>query len=221
MKFNYQSRIRLISFGIFIFALVIIVRLYFLQIVDNDFYISKADKQYTSTAQKIFSRGSIFFQNKDGSLVSAATLKSGYIVEVNPEILKDPEFAYQKLNEIIPIDRDLFITKATKLNDPYEEIVIRADEEIGQKISNLKITGLQVFGDHWRFYPGGNIASHIIGILGYKGDEYAGRYGLERQFETELKREEGAFINFSVPFQIASPVRICRHIHLLYIQVCQ
>src|SRR3990167_7638929 len=170
MKFNYQSRIRLISFGIFIFALVIIVRLYFLQIVDNDFYI-----------------------NKDGSLVSAATLKSGYIVAVNPEILKDPEFAYQKLNEIIPIDRDLFITKATKLNDPYEEIVIRADEEIGQKISNLKITGLQVFGDHWRFYPGGNIASHIIGILGYKGDEYAGRYGLERQFETELKREEGAF----------------------------
>ena len=196
MKFNYQSRIRLISFGIFIFALVIIVRLYFLQIVDNDFYISKADKQYTSTAQKIFSRGSIFFQNKDGSLVSAATLKSGYIVAVNPEILKDPEFAYQKLNEIIPIDRDLFITKATKLNDPYEEIAIRADEETGQKISNLKIAGLQVFGDRWRFYPGGNIASHIIGILGYKGDEYAGRYGLERQFETELKREEGAFINF-------------------------
>src|SRR3989344_423288 len=125
MKFNYQSRIRLISFGIFIFALVIIVRLYFLQIVDNDFYISKADKQYTSTAQKIFSRGSIFFQNKDGSLVSAATLKSGYIVAVNPEILKDPEFAYQKLNEIIPIDRAHFITTIEPTVQMYLQSVLK------------------------------------------------------------------------------------------------
>src|SRR3989344_9440804 len=118
MKFNYQSRIRLISFGIFIFALVIIVRLYFLQIVDNDFYISKADKQYISTSQKIFSRGSIFFQNKDGSSVSAATLKSGYIVAVNPEVITDIESVYEKLNEIIPTDKESFISKTTKQNDP-------------------------------------------------------------------------------------------------------
>ncbi len=196
MKFNYGSRIRLISFGLSAFALIIIGRLYFLQVVDNDVYVNKADKQYSSTSQKIFSRGSIFFQNKDGSLVSAATLKSGFIVAVNPQILKDPEAVYLKLSTILPIEHEVFLAKATKQNDPYEELETHVGEGVGEKIAELKIPGLQVFKDRWRFYPGGDTASHIIGILGYKENEYAGRYGLESQFEKQLVRDEGAFVNF-------------------------
>jgi stage V sporulation protein D (sporulation-specific penicillin-binding protein) len=195
MKFNYFTRIRLISICIFIFATLLVGRLYVLQIVDNDFYINKADRQYSSS-NNVFSRGTIFFENKDGDLVSAATLKSGFIIAVNPEILKDPEFVYQKVNEIMPTEHDAFITKATKKGDVYEEIATRVDLEIGKKIEGLKIPGLRIYTDRWRFYPGGNIASHIIGIMGFKGDEYAGRYGLERQYEAELLRENGAFVNF-------------------------
>jgi stage V sporulation protein D (sporulation-specific penicillin-binding protein) len=196
MKFYFLTRIRLISVLIFVASIFLVGRLYILQIVDNDLYTNKANRQYSSTSKNIFSRGTIFFQNKDGGLVSAATLKSGFIVAVNPEILKDPELVYQKVNELLPIDHDVFFTKATKKNDPYEEIATRVDLEIGQKINDLKIPGLQVFKDRWRFYPGGNIASHIIGIMGFKGDDFAGRYGLEREYEKELLRKDGAFTNF-------------------------
>jgi cell division protein FtsI/penicillin-binding protein 2 len=55
---------------------------------------------------------------------------------------------------------------------------------------------LQAYKERWRFYPGGNTASNVVGILGYKGDDYAGRYGLERQFENNLVRGEGAYTNF-------------------------
>ena len=167
-----------------------------LQIVEHDSFIDQADKQYSYTTENLFTRGTIFFKNKDGSLVSAATLQSGFVVAVNPKILKDPENVYQKLNEILPTDYDSFISKATKPNDPYEEIDQHIDSETGQKINDLKITGLQAYKERWRFYPGGNIASHTIGILGYKGDEYAGRYGLERQYETELERKDGTYTNF-------------------------
>lgn len=196
MKSNHQTRIRIISICILVFAALLIGRLYVLQVVNHDTYIVKADRQYSSTAQKIFSRGAIFFQNKDGSTVSAATLKSGFIVAVNPEILRDPESVYEKLNAIIPIDKDVFIAKATKEKDPYEEIATKVDEELGGQIGDLKIPGLQVYKERWRFYPGGNTASHIVGIMGFKGDEYAGRYGLERQYEAQLKREDGAYVNF-------------------------
>lgn len=196
MKSNYSTRIRLISVLFFLFALLLIGRLYLVQIIDNDFYINKANRQYSSTSKNVFSRGTIFFQNKDNTLVSAATLKSGYIIAVNPEILKDPETVYQKINEILPIDYDAFMAKATKEKDPYEEIAVQVDLELGQKIGDLKIPGLQIFKERWRFYPGGNIASHIIGIMGFKGDDYAGRYGLERQYESQLLREDGAFVNF-------------------------
>ena len=196
MKSNYVLRIRLISIGLFIFALLLIGKLYFLQIVHNDLYVQKADRQYTTTSGNIFSRGSIYFSNKNGSVVSAATLQSGFTVAINPKILKDPEEVYKKLNEILPTDHDIFLAKAQKLNDPYEEIAKHVETEIGQKIQNLNIIGLKIYKDRWRFYPGEQNSAHTIGILGYKGDEYAGRYGLERQYEQTLVRKDGAEVNF-------------------------
>ncbi|MEQ1561359.1 MAG: penicillin-binding protein 2 [Nitrospira sp.] len=196
MKQNYSNRIRVISVFIFLFALILVGRLYILQVVDNNLYLDKADRQYSSTSKNIFSRGTIFFQNKDKSLVSAATLKSGFTIAVNPEVLKNPEDVYIKINEILPLDHDVFIAKATKPKDPYEEIATKVDLEVGQKIADMKIPGMQVIKERWRFYPGGDIASHIVGILGFKGNEYAGRYGLERQYETQLERKDGAYVNF-------------------------
>ena len=196
MKFNYLTRIRIISICIFIFGLVLIGKLYTLQIVNGDVYTQKADRQYVSAGGSLFSRGSIYFQNKDGTIVSAATLKSGFIVAVNPEILKDPEEAYKKANEILPLDHDIFIAKATKKNDPYEEVAKHVDETLGQQIADLKIPGLNAYKERWRFYPGGTTAAATVGILGYKGDEYAGRYGLESQYENILKRTDSTDINF-------------------------
>ncbi|MFZ2522601.1 MAG: penicillin-binding protein 2 [Minisyncoccia bacterium] len=196
MSHSYIFRIRIISACIFCFALLLIVRLYYIQVIQNDIYIDKADRQYSSTSRKIFSRGSIFFSNKDGTLVSAATLKSGSTITVNPEILKNPEEVYHKLNQILPVDFQSFMTKSTRDSDPYEEIAVRQTPEIGQAVDDLKIPGLKSVKDRWRFYPGNTIASHIVGILGFKGDEFAGRYGLERQFEEQLKRSDGAYVNF-------------------------
>ncbi len=196
MKFSYLLRIRIISVCIFLFALLLIGRLYVLQIVDKDIYTDKADRQYSSTSKNIFTRGTIFFTNKDNTLVSAATLKSGYTVTINPQILKDPDMVFERLSEILELDREVFMTKANKKNDPYEELAIKQNEDIGKKIEEFKIPGLKIIKDRWRFYPGGKTASSVVGLMGFKGDEYAGRYGLERQFEGNLERKEGAYVNF-------------------------
>ena len=195
-KSNPLSRIRVISLGVFVFALFIIVRLYILQIADHSFYTDKANKQYSSTVGDLFNRGNIFFSNKDGSLVSAATLESGFAVAINPKVLKNPEEVYTQLNAILPTDHDSFITKASKLNDPYEELATKINTEIGNKINALKIPGLTAYEDRWRFYPGASIAAHTIGMLGFKGNEYAGRYGLEREYEKELERKDTGYVNF-------------------------
>ncbi len=198
MKFNYINRIRFLTLCVVAFALLLISRLYFLQVVEGSSYADRADRQYTSTSQKIFDRGSIFFRNKDGSLVSAATLKSGYIISINPEIIKNPEEVWDKLSQVLQLDKEVFLAKANKKNDPYEEIANKVEEDIGVKIRDMKITGVGVHKEKWRFYPGSNIASHVVGIMGYRGNEYAGRYGLERQYDSYLVREDGAYKNFFV-----------------------
>jgi cell division protein FtsI/penicillin-binding protein 2 len=197
MKSKETSRIRILSFGIIFFALCIIVRLYYLQVIQHDFYIDKADRQYSRSSSNTFSRGSIFFTDKTGTLISAASLKTGFTLAVNPTLLKNPDEVFTKLSTYLPtLSYNTFIAQATKKNDPYEEVAKRVDYDTGVAIDKDTITGLQVYKDRWRFYPASDLAPQVIGFMGYKGDEYAGRYGLERFYEKTLAKTDNGYQNF-------------------------
>ncbi len=190
-------RIRLIALGLILAAIIIISRLFFIQIVRNQYFSDQADRQYTHAGGQLFNRGSIVFTTKDGGEVSAATLKTGFILAINPSSVKNIEGTYDTLNKLLPLDREIFMKKAAKADDPYEELANRVEVEIADKITALKLPGVHVYKERWRFYPGNNLASHVIGLLGFKGDEFLGRYGLEKQYESVLTRSSNkTFINF-------------------------
>lgn len=190
-------RIRLIALGLILAAIIIISRLFFIQIVRNEYFSDQADRQYTHAGGQMFNRGSIIFTTKDGSEVSAATLKTGFILAINPSNIKNAEATYKALNEIVLLDGETFFKKAAKVGDPYEELVNRVEVETADKITALKLPGVHLYKERWRFYPGNNLASHTLGLLGFKGDEFLGRYGLEKQYETTLHRSSNkSFVNF-------------------------
>jgi len=190
-------RFRLVYFLFFLFALVLVSRLFFVQVVKRDIYTNSANKQYIATASENFHRGSIYFTTKDDQLISAATIKNGFQATINPKILADAETTYEKLSKIITLDRNDFLKKAGKKNDPYEIIARRLDSETAEKIKNLDIKGLSVFSESWRYYPAGELASRVLGFVGYKGDSLTGRYGLEQYYNAIVSRdEEGGFVNF-------------------------
>lgn len=190
------SRIRFLSLFILSVACIIIFRLYVLQINQHSEYLEKADRQYAKSSSGIFNRGSIFFTTKTGDQVSAATLKTGFIVAINPQVVDNPEGVFDRLSRFITLDKDDFIKKATKENDPYEEVAKQVDYSLGEEIDALKLKGVRLYKERWRFYPGNNLASHTLGFLAYQGDDFAGRYGLERFYENTLKRSGGTQINF-------------------------
>lgn len=190
------SRIRFLSLCVVFVALFIIGRLYVLQVVEHDAYSEKADRQYARSGTAVFNRGSIYFTAKNGEEVSAATLKTGFTIAVNPVTLKNPEGVFQQLSTFIPLEEADFMQKANKANDPYEEVAKRVDFQVGEQISTKAITGVSLYKDRWRFYPGDSLASHTIGFLGFKGDDLAGRYGLESFYESTLERSEGTYVNF-------------------------
>ena len=63
---NPSLRIRVVSVIVLVFALVLGVKLYLLQIVHSADYAEKADRQYVQPNQNLFDRGTIFFTAKDG-----------------------------------------------------------------------------------------------------------------------------------------------------------
>ena len=195
----FQSRIRLFSFFIILSALLLISRLYYLQIIHGQEFVERADRQYVRQVSNVFDRGTIFFSDKKGNPISGATVKDGFIVAINPpKVASSGKEVCEKLKPILEtLDCADVIEKVAKKKDPYEELARQVDSEKGSAIKALKISGLTLYKDRWRIYPGGDLASHVLGFLGYRGDDFGGRYGLESQYEDTLKREdENVYVNF-------------------------
>lgn len=197
MSSNPIARIRLLSVVLVSLTLLLVSRLYFLQVVRGEVLSERADRQYSRPNESIFDRGSIFFENKDGSLLGAASLKAGFTLSINPKLIDNPEEVYIKLSKIVTLDRENFLAKAKKTDDPYEEIAKRVSETDGKKIAESKIVGVSIFKDRWRFYPASTLGAHLIGFVGYKGDTLAGRYGLESYYDDVLRRNSSSlYTNF-------------------------
>lgn len=200
MNYNIKrGRILFILGTIFLVFFVIITKLYVVQIVHGDVFREKADRQYYKPSTTSFDRGSISFTTKDGEKIDAATLSIGYILAVNPNILKNPEEAYEKINKIVELDRETFMHRATKEDDPYEEIKRELSEDQKNRIEELEIEGVSLYKNKWRFYPGKTMASHVVGFMSWKDEKYRGQYGLERYYNDVLERNEGSvYANFFV-----------------------
>ncbi|MDB5254358.1 MAG: hypothetical protein JWL80_424 [Parcubacteria group bacterium] len=194
-----SSRLRFLSLAVILFALVLIGKLYFVQIVEGETFRLKAEHQYVEGGD-YFDRGSIFFSSKDGSQVPAASLKTGYTLSINPQIIAKngtAEQIYTQLNTVFPLSKDEYLLHANKVKDPYEELATKLPADTAEKLQSLHIPGVSLYSEKWRIYPGDSMAAQTIGFLGYKGNEYAGRYGLERFYEPVLARSgDTAFVNF-------------------------
>jgi len=197
MRALVVGRIRLVAMALVIVAAILVGRLYVIQVVRGEDYAGRADRQYVRPQEGLFARGSIFFEDKNGKRISAATVKSGFALFINPNVIEEPEELYEKLSQVIELDREEFLVRASKKNDPYEVVAHRVSESIAAEVENLNLEGVQFYKEQWRYYPGNDLAAQVLGFVAYKGDELSGRYGVEREYEGVLGRDENAaYVNF-------------------------
>ncbi len=184
-------RIRILWIATALVVSVYVGRLYWLQVINHETYADEASRQYGSVSGRVYNRGSIYFSERDGGLIAAASLRSGYLLAVNPSLIEDPASVEQVLEKSIPGGFSTS-TKARllKSDDTYEEIAHRLTDEQASSIEALDAPWSILVREKWRFYPGGRLASNVLGLVGYQGDEFSGRYGLERYYEDALSRSQ-------------------------------
>ncbi len=194
------NRIRIISGTVLLIGVLLLSRMYYVQIMRGEAYRERAERQYVHTSHDLFSRGSISFTTKDGEVMSAASIKSGYVVAINPNQIKDAQSAFEKLSAVVELEQADFIQQATDLSRTYIEITDKLDEETSDKIDALDIPGVMLYRAQWRYYPGDSVAARTIGFVGYTDaspDQLRGKYGLERSYDEILRRDEAKLsVNF-------------------------
>ncbi|MDE2116902.1 MAG: penicillin-binding protein 2, partial [Patescibacteria group bacterium] len=186
-----QNRIKIIGALVCLAALVIAARLYYVQVIEHDAYAATAERQYAGQDLSLFDRGTIYFSPQNGAPIPAATLASGYAIAIQPKSIIHPEDIINALSGLLPISEDALQT-AVASGSPYSVVAHHVDEATAERVTKLDIAGLGDYKEQWRYYPAGQLASNVVGFVGYGSDgvTLSGQYGLEKYYNDVLSRSD-------------------------------
>jgi cell division protein FtsI/penicillin-binding protein 2 len=191
----FQRKISVIHFLFIVCFLFLGYRLYNIQIKDNLTFVNQAEALHDTTTILPSNRGLIYFQDKNKEYTPAAINKKYNTLYAIPKEIENPEETSEFLSEIIPLSYEQIFSRLSKIDDPYEPLVKKIeDDDLINIIENAKIKGIYVGEEDYRYYPLGSSAAQVIGFVGETEDGLIkGRYGLESYYDTILSGKKGIF----------------------------
>lgn len=188
---SYSLRIYALVFLVFAVAFGIFLKLYILQVANHVSYKALADNQHSVFRNLVPKRGEIFLKEKEG-VYPVAVNKEVKMVYAVPKEVEDVESESRDLADALGLDQGELRVRLDKPHDMYEVIKRRLSDEEEEKIRNLKLKGIHLSDETLRYYPAGELASHVLGFVGWRDNDFGGRYGSELSFEEKLKGQEGS-----------------------------
>lgn len=192
MRSRALHNVWFLNTGVLLIALLLIMKLGYIQIVKGEYYQNLAESKYTGSSVGKFDRGTIFFEEKTGRRISAATVIPDYLLAVDPTKITNKEALADKLLAFVEFNRADFIARAGRKGDQYEEVAKHLSEKEIEGIRTIKEKSVILIKDKKRYYPGGRVAAQVLGFVGSDGSAsaaYSGRYGLERYYNEVLARQ--------------------------------
>lgn len=186
---RYQRLYFLVFFVLFA-AGSIIVKLFYLQVVGYGTYRALAENQHQTTTTLDAQRGGIYLTD-EGQPYPLAVNQQLQMVYAAPKEMKDKDASIERLSQILNLDKNFLTEKLANPNDMFEILKHKLSEDETNQIRNAKLSGVYLQPESFRFYPGGELASQIVGFVGSSGKENKGMYGLEAYWEDKLRGESG------------------------------
>ncbi len=194
-----DNSLRIVSVFVLLGAIIIVIRLFVLQLIEHKYYSALALNNHEIYQQLYPHRGSVLFQdtrNKNKEYPAAVNRQYYSLYAVPRDIPADSvasttDFLVGLFN-FSQEEKDSLFAKLSKKDDPYEPIAKKVSEEIKDKIKAAKLLGINFVGQEFRYYPEGKLAANVLGFTGQneKG-ELSGRYGIEGFWDSTLTGKSG------------------------------
>lgn len=188
-----QRRITLVLLFFLAAVLVLVGRLFVLQIVNHGEYQRIASRQHEFARDLFPERGLIFAQDKSKSFIPLALNQIQKTLVASPEGIEDPTAAAELLAGELDLEKDKLLEKLSKPNDAYEVIAKNLDSKVARNMAEKLLPGMFFEEDRRRIYPHDILAAHILGFVSIEDQTEAGRYGLERYYNENLSGQRGFF----------------------------
>ncbi len=208
---QFNRRVALAGGFVLICFIALFARFFWLQVLQHDYYQTRAEENRISLVPLPPNRGLILDRN--GEVL--ARNYSAYTLEITPTQVPNLDATIDALAEFItiePKDRRRF-KKLMEENKRFESLPIRTrltDGEVAKFIARrFRFPGVDIKARLFRQYPQGAFASHLLGYIGrvserdmgriereeaeinYRGTEHFGKTGLEQHYEFELHGTTG------------------------------
>ncbi len=208
---RFRFRIAFAATAVVLAFAILIGRFVYLQIIQNDYFSTRAEDNRISLVPIAPNRGVILDRN--GTIL--ARNYSAFTLEITPSKVENLDAlidGLSKIIEILPKDRRRF-RKLLEESKSFESLPIRtrlSDQDVARFTANRYLfPGVEVNARLFRHYPFGPIASHAIGYINrinktdlvvieeseqqtnYKGTDHIGKTGLEQKYEFQLHGETG------------------------------
>lgn len=182
-----KRRINLLKNVVLIALGIILVRLFFIQIIEHSSWVAKADEQHTILETITAKRGEIYMMSQDEP-VPVVLNQTSYEIVIDPTVTKKEDiehvidsFAKEYLVE------DLDEIYATE-NLRYSIVAKNIPRDTAKQIAEAGIPAIWLKKSNHRVYPEGTLAS---GLLGFVNDEGVGQYGVEGSLNKQLSGKDG------------------------------
>lgn len=192
LHYPILKRIYYVYIVVLIIFLVIILRVFYLQVFKTNNIGKLADNLWSRNLPILADRGKITDRN---GIVLADNLTTTSLVVI-PVQIKDKELVASKISEILGTSYLNIYSHLTK-NSSIERIHPegrRLSYEVAEKINELNFDGVYLLKESKRYYPYENLLSHVIG---YVGIDNQGLSGIELMYDDYLKGNDGGILYYS------------------------
>lgn len=207
-KLIFTNRIGFAILIILLVTLLLIARMFYLQLFNHEQYLGMAEGNRISIEPIAPERGKIYDRNMN----ILADNQPIFSLLFHKEHIKDIHKTLEEIQRLIPSISELVIERFTREyqnTSRYRTIRIkhRLTEEEAAKfaVNSYLFTGVTLDAQMHRIYPNGESAVHVLGYVGrinqrdkqkidnrrYRGTDIIGRIGLESFYEDRLLGQPG------------------------------
>ena len=202
-----KQRILAISFVVGAIFLLLLLRLWHLQILSADDYRSMSENNRLRFVPVAASRGAIL--DRSGTVL--VSNRPSFSLAVIPQEVKDKDALFDRLARLLNLDRADMEDRWKKIKGraKYYPVVLASNISRDQveiiEENRLRLPGVEIEMKPVREYSNKVLAAHLLGYIGEISDEeldrkgyeeynpgdYVGKNGIERSWEHELHGDDG------------------------------
>lgn len=192
-----RMRIRAVIVAVLLTAVgfgAVIYNLYKVQIVKGEEYEQKAMSQQLRATTISANRGTIY--SSDMQVLAASATSWRVIFSPGDITDEQAETLSYGMSEILGVDREFILEKASNKKSFYQVIKNKVDKETADAAYQFAlehdINGVTLLPDSTRYYPYGTLASTVLGFVNADNE---GAYGLEAYYNTTLSGTPGRVVS--------------------------